>query len=198
MPDYAKEFSSVMEKEGGDVDRAFNRFKGSFEEYKKGHILQALKDFSVGGGLSVAETIDMIASASVRPRGLAYSTIESLAHSAPSLITGAIGAKGAALAGGTVGTVALPGVGTLSGATIGGVIGFTGGAFLGTVPVEVGAWINQSLEKRGFDMTNPDDVRQAYSDPTLMAQIRSEAERKGLTTAAVDTLFNAFAGRFLK
>ena len=69
------------------------------------------------------------------------------------------------------------------------------GTFAGSVPVEVGSWINQSLTERGYDITNPDDIKRAYSNSTLMAEIRGEAERKGVTTASVDALFSAFGGK---
>ncbi len=175
MPDYAKEFNAAMEKEGGDADKAFNQFLSSFHSYRKGHIKQALTDFVAGGAMTVGETIDMIASAASRPRGLTYSTVENLANSLPSLALGA-------------------GIGVGTGT---GPLGFAAGAFMGAVPTEVGAWINDSLQKRGFDVTNPEDLMRAYSDSKLMTQIRGEAERKGLTTAGVDALFNAFVGKML-
>ena len=195
MPDYATEFMRVMDEEGKDVDRDFRRFTSSFDTYKKGFVTKALTDFAAGGGQTIGETLDMIRAAVVRPRGLSYTTVQSLAHSLPSLVTGAAGAKVGAVAGGAAGSV-VPGVGTAIGAGAGAVGGFAAGSFVGAVPVEVGAWINESLQKRGFDITSADDIVRAYSDPKLMAEVKSEAERKGLTTAAVDAVFNAFAGRF--
>lgn len=205
QPSYVKEFQAMWEKEGGDASRAWQQFTGSYQSMKDGRILQALKDFGAGGTMTVAESIDAVAAAVIRPRGLMYTTVESLAHSLPSLITGAAGAKAGATVGGGAGAAVgsiIPGAGTAAGAGvgagIGGTAGFVGGSFIGAVPVEVGAWINSSLTERGFDMTTPEGVRAAYSNPELMADIRAEAERKGLTTAAVDAVFNAFAGRFLK
>lgn len=198
MPDYATDFSRVMEEEAGDVDKAFRRFTGGWAEMKRGNVMKALADYSVGGIKTVGETLDMIRSAVIRPRGLAYSTVESLAHSLPSLITGIAAAKGGAALGGAAGTVVAPGPGTAIGLGVGGALGFGTGTFVGSVPVEVGSWINESLQKRGFDLTDPQDILRAYSDPTLMTEVRSEAERKGLTTATVDAVFSAFAGRLVK
>lgn len=207
MPDYAKEFNSVMEKEGGDVSRAFNVFKGSFEQVREGNILNALKDFSKGGALTVGETIDMIAAASVRPRGLSYSVAQNLPYAIPSLAAGFAGGEagakigaGVAAIGGQLGPQAATPeeiVTVPAGAVVGGAIGFASGTFAGSYFTEVGSWINQSLQQRGFDITSEDDLLRAYSDPKLMSEIRSEAERKGVTTAAVDSLFNMFAGKFL-
>lgn len=171
MPDYSQEFNKAMAQHGGDTNKAFAQFTSSFDEYRDGKILDALKDFGGGGAATVGETIDMIKAAAVRPRGLIYSTVENLAQSLPSLLTGA------------------------AGAAIAGPVGFVGGSFAGQVPVEVGSWISESMAKRGIDTTDPDQIVAAYQNPQFMAEIRSQAERKGLTTAAVDSVFNAFAGK---
>lgn len=174
MPDYAKEFQKSMSKEGEDASQAFNRFVGSYDSFKEGQVLKALKDFGAGGAMTVAETLDMIGAAVARPRGLAYTTVENAANMLPALATGTAGGLAA------------------------GPIGFAAGGFVGAVPLEVGSWVNQELERRGFDVTNPESLQSAYADPKLMTEIRGEAERKGITTAGVDAVFNAFAGRFFK
>lgn len=186
-PNYAKEFSNVLAKESDDVQAGFNQFVSSFDQMREGKILESLKNFSVGGAVTVGETLDMIKEAAVRPKGLTYSTFEQLANSFPSLITGATGA----VTGTAIGSF-FPGAGNV----IGGTVGFVGGSFMGSLPVEVGSTINEQLAKKGFDLSNPDDVKRAFQDPQLMANVRADAERKGLTTASVDALFNAFAGKF--
>lgn len=200
MPDYAKEFSDTMAKESGDVNKAFNTFTGSYKQLREGKILQALADWHNGAVQTVGEAIDMIGAAAVRPRGLMYSTVENLANSLPSIITGMATAKVAA------GTAAIAGQLGPQVATpeevvtvpIAGMVGFAAGSFMGAVPVEVGAWINSEMQARGVDVTDPQALAAAYKDTKLMADIRSEAERKGLTTAGVDALFNAFAGKLVK
>ena len=190
LPGYAREFNEAMEKEGADVDRAASRFVGSFKKFKDKKIVDGLTDFTVGGLATVGETIDQIGSAVVRPRGAIRSTTESLAFSAPALAAGAAGAKGGAVGGGLI-------AGPL-GAGIGGVGGFVGGTFVGSAATETGAWINQALEERGYDVTDANQIRAAYSNKRLMAEIRGEAERKGVTTAGVDALFAMVGGKFLK
>lgn len=180
LPNYAKEFNAVMEQEGGDVNRAVDLFKQSYKQLEQGNIMKALVGFIAAKDMSAGESLDQIGAAVVRPKGLAYSTVENLAHSLPSVL--------GSVAGGAAGTVGgPPGVaaGIFSGS-------FAGGAF-----TEVGSQINDSLTKRGYDITKPEDLMRAYSDPELMSQIKGEAERKGLTTAGIDALFNVVAGRFL-
>lgn len=214
VPDYAKEFNETMSKESQDVDKAFNKFSEGYQAQKDGNIRQALSDYSSGAIGTVGEALDMIGAAIIRPRGLAYSTIQNLAHSLPSLVTGAAGSKTGAFAGSKIGAgvalvagqtgpqvatpeevVTVP-AGAAIGSAIGGVGGFVVGSFAGQVPVEVGSWINEQLQGKGYDLTNPEDIKKAYSNTELIADIRAEAERKGLTTSAVDSVFNLFAGKF--
>ena len=108
-------------------------------------------------------------------------------NAVPVIAGGAAGAFGGAKIGGAIG-------GTPAGAAIGGTVGLVGGSFAAAVPVEAGAWIDGALSKRGVDLTDPAQIVAAYSDPALMAAIKAEGERKGLVTAAVDSLFNLFAG----
>jgi hypothetical protein len=181
-PPYALEFDQIMQDEGGDVDRAVERFKSSFGEMQDGRIYQGLIDYNAGKIQTVAEGLEMLWSAVSRPQGLAYSSLESLAHSFPSLVTGA----GFAAAGAALGPQA---------SAASGIAGLMAGTFIGETPVEVGAWINQAMAERGVDITSAEGVAAAYSDAALMAEIRGEAERKGITTAGVDALFSAFAGK---
>ena len=198
LPTYAKEFQKIMEREGNDVDISFKKFKGSFQKFKENKILEGLLDFGSGGLMTVAESLDQFYEAAKKPKGLFRSTLESLAFSAPALATGVAGAKGGAVAGGAIGTALFPGAGTATGATVGGIAGFATGTFAGSAATEVGAWINQSLEERGYDTANADDLVRAYGNKKLMIEVRGEAERKGLTTAGVDALFSIVAGKFLK
>lgn len=205
MPDYAKDFNSVMAKQKQDVDKALGHFSEGYKHQKDWHIRQALLDYGSGVIGTVGEALDMIGSAFVRPRGLAYSTVENLANSLPSLITGFAGARTGAMAGAGIAVVAgQAGPQALTpeeivtvpvGAVLGGAIGFVGGSFAGQTPVEIGSWINEQLQTKGYDVTNSADIKKAYSNPQMMADLRSEAERKGLTTSAVDSIFNVFAGR---
>jgi Large polyvalent protein associated domain 22 len=173
-PDYAKEFSDVMAKEGADFGKAADRFIGSYDELRRGNISKALKDASVGGVQSVGELAEMIVAAGKHPKGLGYATVENLANSLPSLAAGG------------------------GGALVGGPVGFLAGSFGGEYATEVGAWINQALQERGVDMTDPQAIIKAYKDPKFVSDIRAEAERKGVGTAGTSFLFNLFGGVLTK
>lgn len=205
LPVYAQEFQKAAEEEMGDIDKAFERFKGSFDKIQNDQILNGLKDFGVGGATTVGETIDMLYELAVkRPKGTIRATTESLAFSIPSLVTGIAGAKGGAVAGGAGGAAIgsiIPGAGTAAGGavggTVGGIGGFAAGTFAGSTATEFGAWVNQSLSERGFDITDAEALKSAYKNKKLMAEIRGEATRKGIGTASVDALFSVFGAKYL-
>jgi len=122
------------------------------------------------------------------PRAAAHLSIENLPYSAPGMMAAAGGAATGAAAGAATGPAA-PVM-----APIGAVTGAVAGGFAGQVPVEVGAWVDQALQERGVDISTREGRIAAYSDRAMMDEIRGEAERKGITTAAVDSLWNIFAG----
>lgn len=201
QPAYATEWKRVMQLQGAEFDREFKRVTGSFDDFKRGDIKQALTEFSSGSAMTVWEAIEAVGAATSsrdRLKGLAYSGVENLSNSVPSLLAGFAGSKAGAAAGAAIGTAFAPGPGTTFGAGAGGLFGLAAGTFAGSVATEVGSWINQALTERGYNVTKADDIRRAYRDPELMADIRGEAERKGVTTAGVDALFSYFGGKFLK
>ncbi len=197
IPAYLRDFNANLEKEGGDVTKAWERVTTSWGELKREHNAKALEEFGRGGLKTIAETLDYIKEFPKNPKATTNMVMENLANSLPSLALGFGSAQVGAVSGGALGLLGGP-VGSAAGATYGGIAGFMGGSFLGGSATEVGAQINETLQKRGYDTANPDDLRRAYSDHNLMAEVRAESERKGLTTAAVDTLFTAVAGRYLK
>lgn len=200
LPKYVKEYNKVMEKEGADVDEAFSKMTTGYRLARQGEILRGSSQFVKGAGLTVAETIDQIASAAARPKATFRATTESLAFSAPSLATGASFAVAGSYAGAAIGgaaTAPVGGAGAIPGAAIGGTAGMVTGTFMGSTVVETGAWINAALAEHGYDITNEQDLLRAFNNPKLMAQVRNQGFRKGVTTAAIDATFSAFAGRFV-
>lgn len=188
-PDYAKQWQEVVLKEGRDVGRAFEKWMGAIPLYLEGKKVEALEQYARGNVETIGEMLDLIwaaTSSKDKIKGLAYTTAESAAYSAPALATGFAAGKVGAAGGAIAGPL---------GATVGGVGGFAAGTFAGSVSTEIGAWMNQEIAARGYDITNPQDLVTAYKDPSLMAEIRAEAERKGIATAAVDAMFSMVAGR---
>jgi hypothetical protein len=78
-----------------------------------------------------------------------------------------------------------------------GILGAAGGAFVGGVASETGAWINSALAEGGYDLTDPESVLKAYRDPELMANVQEEGVLKGVTTSAVDALSMLLGGLIL-
>jgi hypothetical protein len=113
----------------------------------------------------------------------------SSANSAIPLVTGFAGAWGGAAAGSVV-----PVVGTIAG----GVAGSVAGGFVGSAMTEVGAEIDGMVQEAGYDISDPQQVLAAMQDEDFMKEIRSKAERKGLTTAAVDAMFQVIGGKFTR
>lgn len=165
-PLYAKEYSASMAEHRQAIDAAV---RGA-PAFGRGKVLEALKGYATGNVKTVGELLGMLGSAIMNPSGFVYSTVESLPGMAPALAGGA------------------------GGAAVGGLPGLIGGTFIGMAPLNVGSEINAELAKRGYDITKPDDLRRAYSDPALMADIRGRAARAGVTSAAVSSLVASFAG----
>lgn len=115
------------------------------------------------------------------PKGVAYMTAQSAANMAPS-IAGMI-------AGGKMGSVLGP-YGALGGAMVGG--------FAGEAPLEIGAEfidnVGKELKARDLDPTK-ENVEAILKDRAFVSKAVSESRTKGATTAAVDSLMTAGAGR---
>jgi Large polyvalent protein associated domain 22 len=178
-PSYVKEFRSLVEKNKGDLNKSWDQLTSSYDEYKKGNILNALKQFGMGGGNTIADGFDAISDLITEPRAIGYMTIESLANSFPSLVTGGAGAAAGFAS-------PIPG---------GAAIGLMGGTFAGSVGVEIGSTIQEELASRNIDVNDPAAVASVLKNPDIMANIKSRAERKGITTAAIDSIFSLFAGQ---
>lgn len=196
-PEYAKLFEETVMKEAADVGAAATKMRTAFD----GHSETALRDFASGAIATVGETLDLVWSATNsadKLKGLAYTTTESGAFSAPALLGSIAGAATGGQAGLVAGSLLAPVTGLSSipvGYTAGVVTGTFSGSFAGGATTEIGAWMNGELQKRGYDTTNPQDIVSAFKNPELIAAVRAQAERKGLATAAVDGLFSMFAGR---
>lgn len=144
-----------------------------------------------------------------RPAALGREVITQSANSIIPLISTWVGAKtgaatgtGIALIGGQLGPQAAAPEELVTvpvAAGLGGTIGGVGGAFVGTTALETAATLDQIMvEEYGADMTNAETILNILSNPTIMADLKRKAERKGVTTGAVDAMFQVFGGRFLK
>ncbi|MGH2343543.1 hypothetical protein ACRC7T_18955, partial [Segnochrobactraceae bacterium EtOH-i3] len=141
---------------------------------------------TIGGALDVAGT------AITNPGGVVLGTAEQLSNSIPSLAGQLAGGAAGAAAGSVI-----PGVGT----AMGGIAGAMAGSAAGTVPIEFGAEIEQAvsdrLGKQGLPLTR-ENVRAVLSDPQMQDEITRQAALKGVTLAAVDSLFLGATGKIAR
>lgn len=126
------------------------------------------------------------------PRGTLSLSVQNLPQMVPSIAAAAAGGRAGAAGGAAVGAAFPPAA--LVTTVLGAAGGAIAGGFAGQVPVEVGAWVDQALADRGIDISTREARIAAYRNKPVMDEIRGEAERKGITTAAVDSLWNLFAG----
>lgn len=84
-----------------------------------------------------------------------------------------------------------------AGAATSGPVGALGGLFAGETLTEMGAWIDQTLREKGVDVSNKEQLAAAFADKDFLEQVRGEALRKGIATAAIDIAFAGFGGKFL-
>lgn len=142
------------------------------------------------------------------PRAIGRTAVTQSPNSIMPLMTTLAGTKAGAATGAGIAAVAgqagpqaaLPEeiVTVPAGAVVGGIAGGIVGSGPGTAIVEIGAEIDGMMQEAGVDVTDANAVLRALQDDELMERIKTKAELKGLTTAAVDSVFQIFAGRIIK
>lgn len=195
-PDYVKSFRNQLATAGDDLNAGLDRMGNVDDDIKHGMVKKALSDFAGGGISTVGALLDHIRIAATNPRGLLYSSAEGVGPSLPGLLAAKAGGEAGAAAGALVG--APTGVGEAVTIPVGSAVGAGAGMFAGFGMTGIAQKITSELQARGYDVTNADDLLRAYSNPALMSQIKSTAEREGLTSAGVNTVFGMFAGRYLE
>jgi len=139
------------------------------------------------------------------PSNLGIMMADSLGFSAPSLVMAAAVGKAGAVGGTALGTATGLAPVAAGFAVAGGLAGAAVGAMAGGTFVEMGAWINQTIEEtidpttgKAYDITDADSLFRAYSNTALMERAQAEGLRKGLTIGAVDAASIFLGGRFLR
>lgn len=89
------------------------------------------------------------------------------------------------------------GIGALfgPGGTVAG--GFTGSVSGGTA-INTGARMDEILIKQGFDPSDANSLREAFSKPEVRDQLVQTATASGLSQSVVEALFDMVAGKYLK
>lgn len=198
-PSYYKEYRKQAGKEFPELQAKFAETINQLEKDWEGDILKNLSKLGSSSADTVEELFDTIQLMGKSPKALAYGASQSLVNSfAPSLL-GLVASIPAAKLGAGLGTIALPGVGTVTGGALAG-----GGAFFATA-TSSGAMLEFSLELNGIlqdkynvDMSDADAIQKAFNDPKIIAEAKAMASRKAITTAAVDSLFSIAGGTILK
>lgn len=96
----------------------------------------------------------------------------SLIVSSPALVTGAVG-------------------------SLAGPVGTAIGAGAGSYNVEVASSLMDVLRETGVDITNPDEVGEAFTDPKKMEMARDLANKRGVPVAIFDAASAGLAGKFI-
>lgn len=182
-PDYVKQFNQILSEKGGDLKAAWNQFTNGFQEVHDQGILQALKDVGSGGIKTVGDALSLISSFPENPRA----TANALAGMTPYAIAALPGAS----VGGAAGLATGPLAPYLAPA------GAIAGSFINNSVLMTGMKLNELLSKSGIDVTDPEDLARAFSNPQVMAHLKNEALQYGVTAGAVQAVFQGFAGKFL-
>jgi N12 class adenine-specific DNA methylase len=123
------------------------------------------------------------------PKETSIEIARNAANSLPTLAGGAAGAGGGALAGSVV-----PGYGTAAGAILGGRAGMAAG----TTATELGAEIQDMVQKRLAEAKQPptaQNILALLSDKDFQSAALKQGAAKGLTVAAIDQLFMGLGGK---
>jgi len=177
------EFNKQLAKEGEQFSAEFQsegkRFQNesqmrligrAYEEFKKGRLIDALKGWYEGRYKVTGELFDVVRLAAANPRESLVTATESMAFSAPSI------------------------AGQMAGIPLG-PAGMAAGSFLGSVGTETGAEVLDLMRKDGYDLSNVDDVRRAFSDPAKMAKWKEMALAKGVTISLASAAFDGLSGK---
>ena len=142
------------------------------------------------------------------PQALGRMVLTQSPNSALPLITSYIGAKGGAaigaggalVAGQTGPQVAVPEeIVTVPLAAAGGaIIGGGVGTFTGTAMMEAAGEMDTALRSLGYNPESAVSVKEALNNENVKAEIRRRAASRGITVGAVEGLFQAFGGHYLK
>ena len=82
-----------------------------------------------------------------------------------------------------------------AGAVVGGTPGLVIGSFLGSAATEYGAAFVDAFQEAGVDADDNQAVLNVFSDPEKLAEVRKNAQIRGVTVGTFDALTLGFAGK---
>ena len=133
----------------------------------------------------------------MNPKETSLEVAKNAANSLPTIVGGLTGTGSGAAVGAAAGATA-GGIGAIPGAISGSVIGGRVGMGVGTTVSELGAEIQDMVQKRlAKDNLPPseENVFAILNDPAFQSQALKQGTAKGLTIAAVDQIFMGFGGK---
>jgi len=187
-PEQAGIISQQLSMKPAVQPKELTEVQGAFKD--EAEALTKAKGFTESVGPALQFMGELGKQALTNPKGVAYLTAQSAANMAPSIAGMIAGGKGGA----ALGSLAGPG-----GAGIGALTGSIAGGFAGSAPMEIGSEfmdnVGKELRTRGMEPTE-DNVKALLQDKAFVDKAVSEARTKGVTTAGVDALTTAGAGRY--
>lgn len=99
---------------------------------------------------------------------------------------------------GAAGGSVVPGVGTTAGAIAGAGYGLTAGMVEAGFNAEYTSDIIESLKESGIDVTDADQLRDAFNDDKKMAEFKAHALKKAVPIAVFDAFSGGLAGKLFK
>lgn len=126
---------------------------------------------------------------------------ELMAESLGSLVPKAVKTMPQHIAAGAAGGAALgapfAGVGAGPGALLGARAGLISGTAVTSYSLEYAGKVLESLQERGVNIKDPDQIQEAFSNPVMMDEIRDKAVKKGVPIAAFDAFSALIGGRLI-
>lgn len=177
-------FRTDLDKSQGKIDRWFAGQADRAQLETNEFIRNEMLDMAAGQAFTWS-ALDRIGQYARNPKGFANSIVENFVSSSPSIGAGAAFSIPSAMAGGAI---AGP-----PGAAAGLAVGYAAGGFAGELPVEVANSILEDFDKRGINTR--ESMIAAFKNPQIIQEIKDRAERKGLTTASIDAVFNLAVGK---
>jgi len=188
-PEQAETISGQLSMKPSVQPKELTEVTGAFKD--EAQAWEKAKGFTESVGPALGFMAEFGKQALTNPKGVAYMTAQSAAQMAPSIAGMIAGGKAGAIGGGAV---AGP-----YGAAVGGVGGAIAGGFAGQAPMEIGSEfidrVGDELRSRNLDPTK-ENVQALLADKAFVDRATQEARTKGATTAAVDSLMTAGAGRY--
>lgn len=203
LQSHYKEYFIEGQREDKEASEAWDALKAQGSKDWQGNYLSEIGEMAGLTGEFLSEKWDTVAHTDVSAE------IRQNLQSAPSsfaplpfmMAGGFAGAKTGGSVGGAIG-MAIPAPGTTAlfaagGATVGGVVGAGAVGFTSNTVINYAASIKEQLAASKIDMSNPAAIKAAMSDVEFIKEVKAGALRKGVTTAAIETMLDLVGAKML-